>query len=314
MRFSAGEYVCLEGDKANTLYIVKSGMLVGSSKVNEDAPLQNFGPGSIIGEFSLLESEPRELTLRAAEETEIQVIDQDMLQSALEQHPGWFKSILTFLAARNRIAQKNKQKNDLIQALPSLLYIFSAHLQETGADSIPLALLHKKILALNNTPADETDHLLASLESLGLLKTVGKHDSEKQVKVESLQIIPLLYETLRYRALNQKVSPNILSMTEQMVLTTFVKIARENNVPLQNGLCTITTDQLKAEAKKSMHGLTLTSRTIAPLIDKGLLKPSTSFNIHAPLESVSFFFADFEKILDLLELNRIFPLLDKNLV
>ena len=288
MRFSAGEYVCLEGDKANTLYIVKSGMLVGSSKVNEDAPLQNFGPGSIIGEFSLLESEPRELTLRAAEETEIQVIDQDMLQSALEQHPGWFKSILTFLAARNRIAQKNKQKNDLIQALPSLLYIFSAHLQETGADSIP--------------------------ESLGLLKTVGKHDSEKQVKVESLQIIPLLYETLRYRALNQKVSPNILSMTEQMVLTTFVKIARENNVPLQNGLCTITTDQLKAEAKKSMHGLTLTSRTIAPLIDKGLLKPSTSFDIHAPLESVSFFFADFEKILDLLELNRIFPLLDKNLV
>ena len=63
-----------------------------------------------------------------------------------------------------------------------------------------------------------------------------------------------------------------------------------------------------------MHGLTLTSRTIAPLIDKGLLKPSTSFDIHAPLESVSFFFADFEKILDLLELNRIFPLLDKKLV
>ena len=308
MRFSAGEYVCLEGDKANTLYIVKSGMLVGSSKVNEDAPLQNFGPGSIIGEFSLLESEPRELTLRAAEETEIQVIDQDMLQAALEQHPGWFKSILTFLSARNQ------QKNDLIQALPSLLYIFSAHLQETGADSIPLTLLHKKILALNNTSADETNHLLDSLESLGLLKTVGNHDSEKQVKVESLQIIPLLYDTLRYRALNQKVSPNILSMTEQMVLTTFVKIARENNVPLQNGLCTITTDQLKAEAKKSMHGLTLTSRTIAPLIDKGLLKPSTSFDIHAPLESISFFFADFDRILDLLELNRIFPLLDKNLV
>jgi len=314
MRIATGEYVCLEGDKANTLFIVKSGMLVGSTKADAGAPLQNFGPGSIVGEFSLLESEPRDLTLRAAEDTEIQVIEQSTLQSTLDKHPGWLKSILTFLTARNRIAQENKRKNDLIQALPSLLYVFSAHLKETGADSIPLSLLHKKILALNNTPDEETDNLLASLESLGLLKVCGANDSDKSVKVESLQIIPLLYETLQYRALNQKVSPNILSMTEQMVLTTFVKIARESNVPLQNGLCTITTEQLKAEAKKSMHGLTLTSRTIAPLVEKNLLEPSSSFDIHAPLESVSFFFADFEKILDLLELNRIFPLLDKSLV
>lgn len=314
MRIATGEYVCLEGDKANTLFIVKSGMLVGSTKADSGAPLQNFGPGSIVGEFSLLESEPRDLTLRAAEDTEIQVIEQSTLQSTLDKHPGWLKSILTFLTARNRIAQENKRKNDLIQALPSLLYVFSAHLKETGADSIPLSLLHKKILALNNTPDEETDNLLASLESLGLLKVCGANDSDKSVKVESLQIIPLLYETLQYRALNQKVSPNILSMTEQMVLTTFVKIARESNVPLQNGLCTITTEQLKAEAKKSMHGLTLTSRTIAPLVEKNLLEPSSSFDIHAPLESVSFFFADFEKILDLLELNRIFPLLDKSLV
>lgn len=314
MRIATGEYVCLEGDKANTLFIVKSGMLVGSTKADAGAPLQNFGPGSIVGEFSLLESEPRDLTLRAAEDTEIQVIEQSTLQSTLDKHPGWLKSILTFLTARNRIAQENKRKNDLIQALPSLLYVFSAHLKETGADSIPLSLLHKKILALNNTPDEETDNLLASLESLGLLKVCGANDSDKSVKVESLQIIPLLYETLQYRALNQKVSPNILSMTEQMVLTTFVKIARESNVPLQNGLCTITTEQLKAEAKKSMHGLTLTSRTIAPLVEKNLLEPSSSFDIHAPLESVSFFFADFEKILDLLELNRTFPLLDKSLV
>lgn len=313
MHIATGEYVCLEGDKANTLFIVKSGMLVGSTKADAGAPLQNFGPGSIVGEFSLLDSEPRDLTLRAAEDTEILVIEQHTLQSTLDKHPGWLKSILTFLTARNRIAQENKRKNDLIQALPSLLYIFAAHLKETGADSIPLSLLHKKILALNNTPDEETDNLLKSLESLGLLKVCGS-DADKNVKVESLQIIPLLYETLQYRALNQKVSPNILSMTEQMVLTTFVKIARESNVPLQNGLCTITTEQLKAEAKKSMHGLTLTSRTIAPLVEKKLLEPSSAFDIHAPLESVNFFFADFEKILDLLELNRIFPLLDKSLV
>lgn len=313
-KLSSGEYLCLEGDKASTLYIVKSGMLVGTSKLAPDAPLQNFGPGSIIGEFGLLESAPRDLTLRAAEETEVLEIDQNTLNATLEKRPSWLKSILTFLTARNRIAQENKRKNDLIQALPSLLYIFSVYLKETGSDTMPLPMLHGKILALNNTPAEETDLLLESLQKLGLLKVIGEHDADKAVRAESLQIIPLLYETLRYRALNQKVSPNILSMTEQMVLSTFVKIVRETKVPEQNGLCTITTEQLKAEAKRSMHGLTLTSRTIAPLVEKKLLEPSSAFDIHAPLESIDFFFADFEKILDLIELNRIFPLLDKQLV
>ncbi|WP_290744601.1 Crp/Fnr family transcriptional regulator [Fibrobacter sp. UBA4309] len=312
MQIAVGEYLCLEGDKANSLYIVKSGMLVGFSKATEGAPLQNFGPGSIIGEFSLLESAAHELTLRAAEDTVIEVIEQGKLQSTLDKHPNWLRSILTFLTSRCHIAEENKKKSDMIQALPSLLYILSSHIQETGSDSMPLELLQKKVIALNNSPAEETDRLLASLQNLGLLKVSGEQD--KVVRAESLQTIPLLYETLRYRALNQKVSPNILSMTEQMVLSTFVKIARDSNVPQHNGLCTITTEQLKAEAKKSMHGLTLTSRTIAPLVEKNLLEPSNAFDIHAPLEQVSFFFADFEKILDLLELNRIFPLLDKNLV
>lgn len=309
MIVAAGEYICLESDKASSLYVVKSGMLVGSSKSNDSGRLVNFGPGSIIGEFSLLESEPREYTLRAAEESEILVIEQDALQTTLKAKPTWIKAILNFLTSRNKIAQENQKKNNLVQSLPSLLYIFSAHLKDTGIDTIALDTLCERALALNNTPADETKRLLDILQDLQILKVQGN-----TVRAESLQVIPLLYDTLKFRALHQKVSPNILSMTEQMVLTTFVKIIRENNVPLQNGLCSVPTEMLKAEAKKSMHGLTLTSRTIAPLVQKNLLEPSSTFDIHTPIDSIGFFYADFDKILDLLELNRVFPLLDKKLV
>lgn len=312
MHIRAGEYLCLEGDKASSLYIVKSGMLQGSSKSNSGNNAQ-YGPGSIIGEFSLLESEPRDLTLRATEDSEILIIEQSVLQATLANKPIWLNSILQFLSNRNHIAQENKKKNDLVQALPSLLFIFASYLKETGLDNIPLELLHERVNAISNTSAEDTDKLLQSLQELGLLKIQGER-SKQVVRAESLQIIPLLYETLRYRALNQKVSPNILSMTDQMVLSSFVKLAQESNAPLHEGLCTISTDLLKKEAKNSMHGFTLTMRTLAPLVQKQLLQPSSSYDIHAPLESIDFFYADFDKILDLLELNRIFPLLDKKLV
>lgn len=309
MKVAAGEYICLEGDKANSLYIVKSGTILGSSKNSPEKNIQNFGPGSIIGEFSLLEDAPRECTLRAAENSEVLEIEQKALDIILDSKPSWLKSILTFLTARNHLAQEKKRKNDLIQSLPSLLYLFSSHLKETGTDNIPLELLHEKILAMNNTSAEEVDRLLKSLQELGLLKIQAK-----LVRAQSLQIVPILYETLRYRALNHKVSPNILSMTDQMILSAFTKLARESKIPLRNGLCSIAVEKLMSETKKTMHGFTLTSRTIAPLIQKRLLQTSTIFDIHTPLEKYDYIFADLDRILDLLELNRIFPLLDKKLV
>ena len=63
-----------------------------------------------------------------------------------------------------------------------------------------------------------------------------------------------------------------------------------------------------------MHGMTLTTRTIGSLVEKGILTPDTTLDFHAKLEQSEFFFGDFDHIMDLLELNRIFPLLDKKLV
>ena len=75
MLVKEGEYLFLEGDKGTSLIIVKSGMLVGMSKQLRQRHWRNFGPGSIIGEFSLLESKPREYTLRAAENSEVIFIE-----------------------------------------------------------------------------------------------------------------------------------------------------------------------------------------------------------------------------------------------
>lgn len=309
MRIAEGEYLCLEGDRASTLFIVQSGMLVGSSKEKPSLQLQHFGPGSIIGEFSLLENSSRDYTVRAAEDSEVHIIEQDTLREVLETKPSWLNSIISFLTGRYHIAEENKGKSDLVQALPSLLFLFASHIKDSGTDFMPLLKLQEQLLDINNTPDDEVFRLLLLLQDLGLLKI-----QRDVVRAESLQIINLLYETLKYRAIHKKVSPNILSMTDQMVLSTFVKLARENKTPLKNGLCAISTAQLKVEAKKNMHGLTLTMRTLASLVEKKLLEPSSTFDIHAPLESIEFFYTDFDKILDLLELNRIFPLLDKKLV
>lgn len=309
MLVKEGEYLFLEGDKATSLVIVKSGMLVGMSKQLRQRHWQNFGPGSLIGEFSLLESTPREYTVRAAENSEVIFIEQSALQRELELKPAWFKSTLSFIANHCHIAEENQKKRKIVQALPALLFLFSKHLSATGSDNIAIAAIRKKMLVLNNTDTSDTDKLLQILEGIGLLKVEGE-----TVRVSSLQIVPMLYEALRHRAINKQVSPDILSITDQLVLTAFVKAVRENGIPLKNGHATVATELLKQQAKKTMFGSALTLRTLAPLLQGGILQSTPAFDEGSALESIESISGDFDRILDLLELNRIFPLLDKNLV
>ena len=240
---------------------------------------------------------------------EIQVVDHEQLKHILDEKPSWLRSIIEFLIRRNHIGEENKRKGDLIQSLPSLLYLFSGLLKELNSNTVPVSLLSERALRMNGSRPEECRKLLRMLQELGVLKI-----QEDSVQVESRELIHLLYDTLRYRALERKVSPNILSITDQMVLTVFIKLSKQSKAPLRNGLSAISTSELKAEAKKSMHGMTLTTRTIGSLVEKGILTPDTTLDFHAKLDQSEFFFGDFDHIMDLLELNRIFPLLDKKLV
>ena len=55
-------------------------------------------------------------------------------------------------------------------------------------------------------------------------------------------------------------------------------------------------------------------RTLAPLLQSGTLQSEPAFGENSTLETIESISGDFDRILDLLELNRIFPLLDKKLV
>lgn len=308
MLIAEGEYLCLEGERGNSLYIVQSGMFKGTSRKNTESEPEYFEPGSIIGELSLLETAPRELTIQAEEDSEVLVIEQEQLKEILDAKPFWINSIMSFLVSRRHIAEENKKKSDLVQALPPLLFLFAKYIENSKTDTIPLLLLQEKLHDMNGTAPEEANHLLQILEELKLLKM-----ERDVVRAESLQVIPLLYHTLKYRALHKQVSPNILSMTEQMVLTVFLQLAKGNRLTSNDGICTIPTELLKEEAKKSMH-FTLTSRIVAPLVHKGVFVTDQPFDIHVPLDNVPCFYAEFEKSLDLLEMNRIFPLLDKKLI
>lgn len=308
MQLSPNEILCKEGEFRNALYIVKKGVLEGTSLHGHKK--STYEPGSIIGEFSLVENGPCTETITAIAESEIQTVSSSTLQETLTQEPTWVGAIVNFLSKRSHVAQRDLRSHKKIKSLPGLLYVLK---NKSIADEglVNLSTIQFKMTNLLELSTDILQELLHILEDLDLLKIQG--DS---IKIKSANVIELLYQAILHRATQKTTSPHILSLTEQMVLTAVIKAIQESNEPLQNGSFVVSSQALVSVAKKATHGMTLTTRNVKPLLDKNILQCSSGSTIdtNTPIESVEQFKGDFDYILDLMELNRVYPLLDKKLL
>ena len=309
MLLRTGEYLFLQEDKGNTLVIVKSGMLLGYTQENKQSPVKSFGPGTIIGEMSLLESAPRDLTVRAAEDSEITFVEQSALKEHLDCKPAWIMSTLLFLTSHLRGAEANFKKKKTVQAVPSLLYILKSLLEHAGSDVVPTGELLEKMRLLVNAGKSDIEELIGKFEELGILAREGNC-----VRLSNLETIPMLYDAIRDRALTGKVSARILTITDQLVLNAFTKIVEEECVSVKNGQCEIPMQKLSASAKKLMFGGSLTERNLLPLIRKGILNTVPPMEDSTRISEIETVSGDLEFLLSLQELNRIYPQLDKKLI
>lgn len=309
MQYAAGETLCKEAEFNNTLFIVKKGSIVGTSLQSNKKNI--YGPGSIIGEFSLVENAPCPETLTAQEDSEVQAISGDTFQETLKQEPPWVDSIINFLSKRAHIAESDFQKNQKIKSLPALLCILHNISKDESEKEIPLSLINEKMDSLVSLPNGLVKELLKTMEELELLKL-----QTNSIKNRNIKVIELLYKSILHRAVKKEPSPNILSITEQMVLTAVIKTVQESSEPLQNGKSVVATSKLIATARKTTHGMTLTMRNMQTLLEKGVLQCDLEIapDFSTELESINAFYGDFDFILDLMELNRVYPLLDKKLL
>ena len=296
MILNEGQILCLQGDRGHSFYIVRKGMLVASYKDEQnEMQTQNFGPGSTFGELSLIEGEPMEYTVRADEESEVEVISQAEFRKVMDAQPIWMKSIISFLTQRHHIAKENKRKSDFITTFPSLLFI----LANSSEKEISLDAIKNELKNFSNLSSIETYKLLLLLQDFKFIRLQAE-----SLTIENKPLIQILYETLRYRAIYKNTSPNILSLTEQAILTAFVKAACDKGELQSDGRVAVKSSDLTEQTKRSMHGMSLTPRILETLLQKQLLEATVEDK----------YAANFDKLLNLLELNRIYPQLDKKLL
>lgn len=103
--YTTGEYLCRQGEKGRSCFLVVRGRIHGEIAYEEDRKryLTEFdvGPGGLFGEMSLFTGLPRTATGRVAEESELIEIQAEDFGRLLARNPGITEAVADMIAARN---------------------------------------------------------------------------------------------------------------------------------------------------------------------------------------------------------------------
>lgn len=95
----AGKVLMLQGDTGSEAFVVVSGRL---AVVRSGQPLEDRGPGEIVGEIALLSEGPRTATVTAAERTRLLVLGHREFHALMDEQPAIRLAVLDELAVRLR--------------------------------------------------------------------------------------------------------------------------------------------------------------------------------------------------------------------
>jgi hypothetical protein len=104
----------IEGESSSEMFIIKNGKVRILRQEGEKAvELAVLGGGSVLGELSLLDHQPRSATAQVVEDTVVSVVDEAMLEQTLASIPNWLANIVKVVVKRLRDTMK-KSVDDLV--------------------------------------------------------------------------------------------------------------------------------------------------------------------------------------------------------
>lgn len=110
MRFlNPNEVLLSQGDKAEFVYLVKSGELTALKKEGErEVTLGNIQAGEFVGEMAYINGEARSASVVAISACELIEIPSESLDAMLFSRPAWSKALLRTLTKRIKISNESK--------------------------------------------------------------------------------------------------------------------------------------------------------------------------------------------------------------
>jgi CRP/FNR family transcriptional regulator len=175
-----------EGAPADGCYWLERGVLKISvaSPSGKEHILAILGPGSIVGEFAMIDEAPRSATVEAVMDCELTFVSRSAFKTCLQEHPELYGHLALILVARLRQADEEAAAASFLTPkarIARALLQFSEHLgREIGHDRIEVvhAIRQSDLASMAGVARESVSRALSDWKRRDI---VGKRSSNRYV-------------------------------------------------------------------------------------------------------------------------------------
>ena len=122
--FRRGTLMFIEGESSSEMFIIRSGLIRILKQEGQNAvELAKLGPGSVLGELSLLDHQPRSATAQVVEDTSVTVIDEELFVGTLQNIPSWLENMIQLVVRRLRDTMKKTSEDLVLKSVNGVIRI-----------------------------------------------------------------------------------------------------------------------------------------------------------------------------------------------
>ncbi len=284
-KIAKDNYLFREGDAADAMYIIKSGLLaVTKTKGQSEVSLAEINPGSMVGEMGLFDNKPRSANVKAIKETEVIALPYDSLNKQLDQLPVWVRAILknlneTIRESNKKIKQLETANADeerfpphVINKLMSILnFVCNKYGKpEANGVSISSVLLRNYTIQIFQEATNKMNSIVNALSELGFVTQEDRGDgTQKIVNMKAAELFAFVdwYNDWIFKQEKDKKDP--LTEQECKVLNALIHMAKKVE-PDKKGLNKVSLTDLQNDSVKEF-GQLIKPDDVNSLIEKKYL-------------------------------------------
>jgi CRP/FNR family transcriptional regulator len=204
--FKRGALMFIEGETSTEMFIIRSGKVrILKQEGDKALELAVLGPGSVLGELSLLDHQPRSATAQVVEDVIATVIDESLLDQTLQAAPGWLSNIIQVVVSRFRNTMKRTAdsivENSIGGVIRILLLLLDAEGEEqNGEMRVRLERAKQAINGAIGIGDIETENVFLHL-TLKEMMVIRKSDAGREyVVIREPEVMRMYMQYLRARA------------------------------------------------------------------------------------------------------------------
>jgi len=258
--FKRGGLMFIEGETSAEMYILRSGKVrILKQEGDNTIELAVLGPGSVLGELSLLDHQPRGATGQVVEEVLATVIDEDLFKRTLTAIPPWLTSVIMVVVKRLRDTMK-KTGDDIVQKSLSgcikvlLLLSGNERMVKDGLPCVWLARAKELIYATIGLGSLEAEDVFLHLILKDMLM-IRKNDAGREyIVLKNVEVLELYMNFLRAKACGAQLMGDGLSESAIGLIDLVLSAGERGGKKINGPLFSIGQSQVELEMEKAGKG------------------------------------------------------------